>query len=50
MESKNINPHLNRTDEKSSVKMKTKSKEYERKFKKHGGSAVHHVGPYRSTS
>lgn len=26
MESKNINPHLNRTDEKSSVKMKTKSK------------------------
>lgn len=33
MESKNINPHLNRTEEKSSVKMKTKSKkEYERKF------------------
>ena len=26
MESKNINPHLNRTDEKGSVKMKTKSK------------------------
>ena len=26
MESKNINPHLNRTEEKSSVKMKTKSK------------------------
>ncbi len=25
MESKNINPHLNRTDEKSSVKMKTKN-------------------------
>lgn len=33
MESKNINPHLIRTDAKKSVKMKTKSKkEYERKF------------------
>lgn len=32
MESKNINPHLIRTDAKRSVKMKTKVKEYERKF------------------
>lgn len=29
---KNINPHLIRTDAKRSVKMKTKVKEYERKF------------------
>lgn len=51
MESKNINPHLIRTDAKSSVKMKTKSKKsMNASLKKHGGSAVHHVGSYRCTS
>ena len=51
MENKNINPHLIRTDAKRSVKMKQKSKKsMNASFKKHGGSADHHVGSYRCTS